>query len=219
MTINIRPRYGWSRVSGGTLDLLEDEEIRIMKITALQCSVIRQMCFPWVYYYERLVDEHVDYWEIVEQPTAYKEALEALELMVGGGYVPPEEIQMGDQFVDRGAAVAFDFTIGSGLTADSAWHDLNLSGLIADSDATLVLLYCYVKDGSAGLLLNLRKELDPNNTKNCAPCQTEVANQYLYHHPIVALASRKIQYLISSGMDDCGIFVRGWWKPTYGYGA
>jgi hypothetical protein len=118
MSENIRPKYGVSRVDGDTLDLLEDEEIRIMKLTALQCSVLRQMVFPWVFYRERLVNEFPSYWEIVEQPQDYKDALEELELMVGGGYVPPEVIEMGEVYVDRGNPSAWDFSIGSGLTAD-----------------------------------------------------------------------------------------------------
>jgi len=219
MTENITPQYGVSRVTGDTLDLLEDEEIRIMKLTALQCSVIRQMCFPWAFRRERLVNEFPSHWEVVTQPQAYKDSLEELELMMGGGYVPPEMKTMGDIYVDRGNATANDASIGSGLTADNTWRTLDLSSIVSDADATMVLLRCYIKDGAVGQFLQFRK-YGLTGGYSTQVLATQVANVYNYASFVIPIpVLRELEYKISSGMDETGIVVLGWWKPTYGYGA
>jgi hypothetical protein len=206
-------------VDGDTLDLLEDEEIRIVKLTALQCSVIRQMVFPWVFYYERLVNEFPSYWEIVDQPQDYKDALEALELMVGGGYVPPAEEIMGDVYENRGNVSANDFAIGSGLIADNTWRVLSLADIVTDLDATVVYLRFYIKDGAVGAVCQFKK-YEATGTYTTVPLTTQVVNVYNYASVLVPIApTRWLEYKISSGMDETGITILGWWKPTYGYSA
>ena len=219
MTEKISPRYGVSRVDGDTLDLLEDDEIRIMKITALQCSVVRQMCFPWVFYYERLVNEFPSYWEVVTQPQAYKDSLEELELMMGGGYVPPEVETMGDTYVNRTNASANDFSIGSGLTADGTWRTLDLSSIVTDTDATVAHLRGFVKDNVTDSTLQFRV-YGATGAYSIQVLSTQVANLNNYGQFLVGIpVLRQLEYKITSGMDSTGIVIIGWWKPTYGYGA
>lgn len=213
MSENVRPRWDVSRVDGDTLDLLEDEEVRIITLSILQCSVIRQMVFPWAYLPTRLVDEHVDYWEIVEQPTAYKEALEALELMVGGGYIPPEEEPVGEEYVDRGDASGYDYTISS-WTADGNWHDKTAAGIVFDYGATRMLLRVRIKDGTVGQGMGFRSE-DFSNAYNQATIITLVANVYHYADLWVPLGPELgFDYYVASGMDVADAVVRGWWKPA-----
>jgi hypothetical protein len=213
MTENISPRYGVSRVDGDTLDLLEDEEVRIVKLTALQCSVVRQMVFPWVYYRERLVNEFPSYWEIVEQPQAYKDSLEELELMMGGGYVWPGGVNMGEEYVDRGDASGYDYTISS-WTADGNWHDKTAAGIVFDYGATRMLLRVRIKDGTVGQGMGFRSEAY-SGVYNQATIITLVANVYHYADLWVPLGPELgFDYYVASGMDVADAVVRGWWIPA-----
>jgi len=216
---NIRLHWGVSRVWAPTLDLLEDEERRFLDISVLQASILRQMAFPWARMSTRLVEDHGDYQTTVEMPEAYLDALDELELMLGGGYTPPEEVEMGDLFVDRGDPNANDFAIGTGLIADGAWHGLDLSGIINNELATRVLIRGYAKDNLVGSVCSFRRY--PNqNAYNAASHATQVANVYVYFQCQVVLSPAQwVDYLLTNGMDVAAVVVQGWWVPTYGYGA
>jgi len=216
---NIRLHWGVSRVESSALDLLEDEERRIMDFSILQVSILRQMAFPWAKMSTRLVEDHGDYQTTVDQPQDYKDALEELELMLGGGYVPPETETMGDVYVNRTTATANDFSIGSGLTADGTWRTLDLSSIVTDADATVVHLRAFVKDNVTDSTLQFRV-YGATGAYSIQVLSTQVANLNNYGQLLVGIpVLRQLEYKITSGMDATGIVVLGWWKPTYGYGA
>jgi hypothetical protein len=100
------------------------------------------MAFPWAKFRTRLVEEHLGYWVVVEQPQAYIDALEELEVLLSGAYDGPKEgcPVGGEAFVDRGNVAAFDFGIAN-FTANGAWQVKDLSAIVTDADATRVLRY------------------------------------------------------------------------------
>jgi hypothetical protein len=173
------------------------------------------MTFPWALYPDRLVNEFPYHWEIVDQPVAYKEALEELEILLSGAYDGPRGgCPVGEIYVDRGDPAAQDFTIGGGLTADGAWHTLNLESIIPDDTATRVLLRWQIKDGAAGMNL-VMKSRGNTNAYNSIYARTQVANIVLLGEgQIFFTAGRFVEYNITTGTDEIGLLVRGWWRPA-----
>lgn len=211
----IRLHWGVSRVGSAVLDLLEDEERRCFDLSILQVSVLRQMAFPWAKMFTRLVEDHGDYQITVDMPTAYVEALEELELLLGGGYDGPKEgCPMGEIYVNRGNPNAPDYTIGAGLTADGTWRMLDLSAIVNDSDATRVLLLAYCKDTGANMDF-LFRPLGNLGAHSGEYIRTQVANivvfaQFQIYMPVL----QTIEYAISAGMDIATLTVQGWWRTA-----
>lgn len=212
---NINLHWAVSRVAGSTLDLLEDEEVRCLELTSLQCSILRQMAFPWAKLFTRLVEDHGDYQTTVDMPQAYIDALEELELLLGGGYDGPTEgCPVGEIYVNRGNPNAPDYTIGAGLTADSTWRMRDLSAIVNDSDATRVLLLAYCKDAGANMDF-LFRPLGNLGAHSGEYIRTQVANivvfaQFQIYMPVL----QTIEYAISTGMDQATLTVQGWWVPA-----
>lgn len=214
MSENIRLPWGVSRVYADTLDLLEDEERRCLELSVLQCSILRQMTFPWVRAASRLVEDHGDYQTIVDQPVAYQEALDELEVLLSGAYDGPETgCPVGEVFVDRGNPSAVDFSIGSGLTADSGWHTLSI-GNIVSAGASRVLLQCSCKDNLTNAVFRTRP-FGNSYAINAYAIRTQLANVYNYQQVHCWLFGGDVfEYLITSGMDAADITVCGWWVPA-----
>ena len=201
-------------MSGNTLDLLDDEEVRCLELTSLQCSVLRQMTFPWAFYRERLVNEFAAYWEIVDPPVAYTEALEELEILLSGAYDGPETgCPVGEVFVDRGDNATWDYALPTTLTADGAWHTLNF-GLLVGSAATRVLLRAFIADTVADAYMAFRLPGYANEI-NVARVRLGMGVGYDERQLECQIsAGGLLNYKISSGMDDALISIQGWWEPA-----
>lgn len=212
---NIRLPWGVSRVYADTLDLLEDEERRCLELSVMQCSILRQMSFPWARAASRLVEDHGDYQTIVDQPVAYQEALDELEVLLSGAYDGPRGgCPVGEEFVNRGDPAVIDWQIGAGLTADGTWCVLDVSSVVVDDTATRVLLYIYCQDGAAGTVMMLRSRGN-SNAVNVVRLRTQVANIYTEAEgQIFFTAGRFVEYNIAAVMNVGAIVVRGWWKPA-----
>jgi len=214
MSENVRPQWSVSRVASDTLDLLEDEEVRCLELTSLQCSILRQMAFPWAKLRTRLVNEHPDYWEIVEQPAAYVEALEELEILLSGAYDGPTGgCPVGEVFVDRGDPSAWDFQVGD-LAVDGAWHSLDLGGIITDADATRLEIGAWFLSSVVNHTLQFRKT---NNVNGLNVLIQRTHTAYLFEHlsgPVSLGPDRSLDYWASTGLPEIYIIVRGWWKPA-----
>ncbi|MDD5367383.1 MAG: hypothetical protein PHR30_18775 [Gallionellaceae bacterium] len=65
------------------------------------------------------------------------------------------------QLQDRGDPAAVDFTQAD-LTMDNTWRNLDLSAIIADPDASFVLLGLRVTDDTPGATLEFRKDGNAN---------------------------------------------------------
>jgi hypothetical protein len=88
-------------------------------------------------------------------------------------------------FVDRGDPAAVDFDKNN-LTIDGAWHEIDFSAIITDSDAEVVEFRMIIRDAVAGKAFTLRV----NGNSNAY----NIAREY--------------------GTDDVWLVVRGWWKPV-----
>ena len=215
MSENINLHWAVSRVLGDTLDLLEDEERRCLDLSVLQCSILRQMTFPWARLFTRLVDDHGDYQTVVDMPVAYVEALEELEVLLGGGYDGPKEgCPVGEIYVNRGNPVGPDYGIGTGLTADGTWRMKDLSAIINDPTATRVLLLAYCKDASVNLDF-LFRPLGFVNMNSGMDVRTVVANVYTFaQFQLYMPVLQTVEYAITAGMDNAYLVVQGWWVPA-----
>jgi len=214
MSEHVHLHWGVSRVHAATLDLLEDEERRCLDLSVLQCSVLRQMAFPWAYRPDRLVEEHVGYEIPVEMPVAYVEALEELDQLLSGAYDGPKEgCPVGEVYVDRGDPSAWDFQIGN-LAVDGAWHSLELGGIITDEDATDVEILVQFRGGAAQASVQMR-ETNNVNVYNRLLGSTQGDNLFTTLPGRVTLGpDRSMDYFVSATMVICNIVVRGWWKPA-----
>jgi len=203
-----------SRVIGGTLDLLEDEERRCLDLSILQCSILRQMVFPWARFRTRLVNEHVDYQTIVEMPEAYLDELDELEELLSGAYDGPTEgCPVSEIFVDRGDLPGYDFAIAN-LTADGAWHNLALVNVIGDALATRVLLRCQFTASAAAAVVRFRED---GNTAiiNIAGSRVHVTTvSPEFECTVVLPGTQIIEYYLSTTVTMCNIVVRGYWIPA-----
>jgi hypothetical protein len=215
MSENVRPRWDISRVTSDTLDLIEDEERRCLDLSVLQCSILRQMTFPWAKFRTRLVEEHPDYWVVVDQPQAYVEALEELEVLLSGAYDGPKEgCPMGEVFVDRGDPSVNDFTIANGLlVADSQWNIVNLDQIIPVG-STYVLLRVELTSATVGKYIILR-EAGNSNIPNSVILRAQAANVDNDGSALVAVGGlRYVAYVLQTGVAAATVTVRGWWVPA-----
>ena len=111
---------------------------------------------------------------------------------------------------DRGDAAAADFTEAT-LTADNAFHDLDLSAIIPAGTPAVLLAVEYTST-SASQSIVFRKK---GNTHaiNEGELTTQVATKKVAADILVACdANRKIQYLITDPVPPTAIniTVRGW---------
>ena len=214
MSEMVHLHWGVSRVHAATLDLLEDEERRCLDLSILQCSILRQMVFPWVYRPDRLVEEHVGYEIPVEMPVAYVEALEELDQLLSGAYAGPKEgCPVGEVYVDRGDPSGWDFTIAN-LVADAAWHEMDLTNVIGEVSARLVLMRVRLTGPTVGGFIYFR-ESGNVATINYAGVPILTTTTPVDASIIIHLAAtQKVDYILSVGVTVCFLFVRGYWAPA-----
>ena len=114
-------------------------------------------------------------------------------------------------FVDRGDPTGWDLD-HTGMVADSAWHDWDLSAIVPDG-AVAVLLGVHIANTSATQSLMFRKNGNVNNF-NIAEARTQVATVYNDTDVIVACdQNRVIEYWLAlGGTWLVYLTVRGWWK-------
>lgn len=118
----------------------------------------------------------------------------------------------GEVYVNRGDPATYDWDQGD-LTINSAWHDLDVSGVVTDADATLLHLHILMIDGVTGTDCCFRKN-GQSNEWNQAKFRIMEANKYHdWEGFVVPDEDLIIEYKIGTGMDEVKIIVRGWWKP------
>ena len=119
----------------------------------------------------------------------------------------------GHEYVDRGDPSAADFDIGD-LICNGTWRDLDLSGIITDSDAVLVHLRVSVSSSATGAELDFRKNGNVN-TANVEYIQVLVTAVTNHSSALVSLDENLvIEYIGSATLDTVSIVVRGWWRPA-----
>ncbi len=115
----------------------------------------------------------------------------------------------GGGFVDRGDLAAHDWTQAT-LTIDSAYHDLDLSGIIP-LGTKLVLFRVRMSDDVTAQGFNLKTKGDVNEI-NRVESNTQVANIYIADDKfVVPDANRKVEYKITTGVNNVYLNVGGWW--------
>ena len=115
-----------------------------------------------------------------------------------------------DMFVDRGDPAAFDY-VKTDLTIDGAWHDMDLSALIAVG-AKAVLLRGSVEGNAVDWKIFFRKKGNSNEINGCA-METIRANVPRCRTMICAVdAERVLQYKADNqAWTTLDITIRGWW--------
>ena len=113
-------------------------------------------------------------------------------------------------YVDRGDPAAYDYA-KTDLTLDGAWHDLNLSALVAIG-AKAVFIIGHVLGAGAEWAIIFRKKGNTNEI-NHGGMQTLRANVTRHRSSIVALDSdRVIQYKADNqAWTTLDLAIRGWW--------
>lgn len=117
------------------------------------------------------------------------------------------EIEM---FVDRGDPAAVDY-VQANLTIDGAWHDLDLSAIVA-AGAKAVLLKTRLQSANPGDKIRYRKNGNTNEVNTCG-CEALRANVIRTRLGIVAIDTNKvIEYNADNiAWTTLDIVVRGWW--------
>lgn len=211
---NIRLPWGVSRVASSTLELLADEERRCLDLSILHTSILRQMVFPWAFLPQRLVEDHGDWQEVVEMPTAYLEALEELEILLSGAYDGPiGGCPVGEIYVDRGDLPGYDFTLAT-LIADDAWHPLNLQNVLGSSVATRTLARAIFTGPYAAAYCGFRQGGNIAGY-NVSAGRSQVPGLYFEFQAQVSIAQNmEIEYVLSPSITDCAIVFPGYWEPA-----
>lgn len=113
------------------------------------------------------------------------------------------------QLQDRGDPAAYDFTEAA-LTMDGAWHDLDLSAIVADPDGSWVLLRVVGNDATPGTTLQFRKNGNANAIS--APGIVAQVNGVAVDAEILVPCSttQVIEYMASAVWDSIDIVVLGW---------
>ncbi len=113
------------------------------------------------------------------------------------------------QLADRGDPAAFDYTEAD-LTMNAAWHDLDVSAIVVDVDASWVLLRVVLSDANIADNINFRK----NGNANAIAVQgvvAQVANQNVDQIILVPCdTSQVIEYMANAALGSCDIVVMGW---------
>lgn len=98
----------------------------------------------------------------------------------------------------------------AGLTADSAWHQLNLGGIVP-AGATAIVLHVLFTGNVADLAFAVKKNGNAgNNNISCVRCQ--VANQANQGDLIVGCDSNRIIEYLFNGGTYIAVTVGGWLK-------
>jgi hypothetical protein len=119
----------------------------------------------------------------------------------------------GYEYVDRGDPNAADFETAD-FTFDNAYHDLDLSAIVTDSDAEVVFYRAVIKATAAGHNLICRKNGNANEF-NTETLSCPVANVYIYAGGHVACDENQvIEYKCTAALDYALFIVRGWLKPA-----
>ena len=113
-------------------------------------------------------------------------------------------------FIDRGDDNTWDYDIDD-LTTDGAWHDLDLSGIVAEGATAVLLRVAYVND-AIGRAIFFRKDGNVNEL-NVAEVETHIAETQRIESRTVAVSdARVIEYKTpAAGNPEIDIYVRGWW--------
>jgi len=113
------------------------------------------------------------------------------------------------QLADRGDPAAFDKTEAD-LTMDNAWHDLDLSAIVTDTDASWILLRVILNDPNVGDNLLFRK--NGNSNAIATPgIIAQVANQDIECEILVPCdTSQVIEYKANAALTSVDIVVLGW---------
>lgn len=123
-----------------------------------------------------------------------------------GGYMVGADA--GGIFVPRSTAAAYDFAIGSGLTANGTYISLDLSDIVP-SGAKAVAIRAYIKDNLSTSVFLVRRDSSSGVTGTLA--YSSIVNTYMFVFAPVAISSnRTVEYTITSGTDEAGIVITGW---------
>lgn len=113
------------------------------------------------------------------------------------------------QLADRGDPAGFDKTEAD-LTMDNAWHDLDLSAIVVDTDASWILLRVLLNDANIADNLVFRKNGNANAIATPG-IVAQVANQDVEAEILVACdTSQVIEYKANAALGSCDIVVLGW---------
>lgn len=114
----------------------------------------------------------------------------------------------GLRYVNRGDPAGHDYTAAT-LTADGAWHVLDISAIVPKT-AKLVVLRMRAADASASRTMRISKAGNTNSFA-CASMTTMVANIAVEQLTTIDCTGQQIQYwLTSATWADLGLTVLGW---------
>jgi len=121
------------------------------------------------------------------------------------------ETALHTHFVDRGDPASVDFATGD-LTTDETFRDLDLSSIINDSGAKLVLMHLFIQDDAAGSRIMFRKKGNSNQLSR-SNIRTQVADIPNDFDIIVACDTNQVvQYKATNvAFTFITITVKGWW--------
>lgn len=113
------------------------------------------------------------------------------------------------QLQDRGDPAAFDLTEAA-MTMDAGWHDWDVSAIVADPDASWVLLRVLANDATPNTKLNFRKNGNANAI--AAPGVVCQVNGIAVDAEILVPCdtSQVIEYMATAAWDSIDIVVLGW---------
>lgn len=113
-------------------------------------------------------------------------------------------------FVERGDPGSADFAIGD-FTIDSAWHDLDLSGIVP-SNAKAVAVSLRLRSTLTCKTIYLTKK-DYIQGWNVSLHKMNLAGLYEYTDKIVPIGSdgKLTYYLTAGGWNVVWLTVKGWW--------
>jgi len=119
-------------------------------------------------------------------------------------------ISLGTLYHDVGDPAAVHYSIGSGLTADSTWNDLDISAHVG-SAAVLAHLRVVIEDATTRQ--SKFRENGNSNAINIGVCRVdrEVDNQYHYQDLWIQTdSSGVIEAWVETGTDMCNVVVAGY---------
>jgi len=113
------------------------------------------------------------------------------------------------QLQDRGDPAAVDFTQAA-LTMDNTWRNLDLSAIIADPDASFVLLRVTLNDLNVARALHFRRDGNANAIaiQGLRVLVSGEDHEGVFLVPIPA--TQIVEYRASAAIADVGITVLGW---------
>lgn len=114
-------------------------------------------------------------------------------------------------FFFRGDIAAFDWTVVD-FTADNAWHDLDLSGIVP-AGTRCVMFRLDLRDNLVGRTFWLRRDGNVN-VHNASGIVTQVANVYNRIQLVCPCSiNRMVEYKVPvGGIDIINLVVVGWWQ-------